>query len=163
METKQIPEAASKESQMKFTLAKLTGEDIKLRLQILEAASVAARLALDPGSHELREKAAKAWAKIDAAMVKHLGNEDQTVLPWANSVVDFPRHLVDRARKKHEQILALHDIIATHSFEKGSNKAVAAEARNLCVYATTLDDLIAGEERELFPVMRRVLFHRPQP
>jgi len=49
METKQIPEAASKESQMKFTLATLTEEDARLRRPILEAASVAARLALDPG------------------------------------------------------------------------------------------------------------------
>lgn len=163
METKQLPEAASKGSQMKFTLAKLADEDIKLRRPILEAASVAARLALDPGNHELREKAAKAWARIDSVIARHLGNEEHTVLPWAESLSDFPRQLVDRARKKHEQILALHDIIATHSFEKGSNEAVAAEARNLCVYATTLDDLIAGEERELFPVMRRVLFQRPRP
>jgi hypothetical protein len=84
------------------------------------------------------------------------------MLPWAESLADFLRQLVDRARKKHEKIVALHDIIATHPFEKGRNDVVAAEARNLCVYATTLDDLIAGEERELFPVMRRVLFRHPQ-
>ena len=84
------------------------------------------------------------------------------MLPWAEALADFPTQLVDRARKKHEQIMALHDIIATHSFKKGSNDAVAAEARSLCVYATTLDDLIAGEERYLFPVMRRVLFRHPQ-
>ncbi len=163
MGNKQIPEAATKESQMKFTLAKLAEEDIKLRRPILEAASAAARLTLDPGNKELREKAAKAWVRIDSVIARHLGKEEYTLLPWAESLAHFPHHLVDRARKKHEQILALHDIIATHSFEKGSNEAVAAEARNLCVYATTLDDLIAGEERELFPVMRRVLFHRPQP
>jgi len=163
MANKQVPEATSKESQMRFTLAKLSDEDIRLRRPLLEAASVAARLALDRGSHELREEAAKAWARIDAVMVRHLSNEDRTVLPWSNSVENFPRHLVGRARKKHEQILALHDLIARHSFEKESNEAVATGARNICVYATTLDDLIAGEERELFPVMRRVLFHRPQP
>ena len=46
--------------------------------------------------------------------------------------------------------------------KKGGDDEVAADGRNLCVYANTLDDLIAGEERELFPVMRRVLFRHPQ-
>lgn len=162
METKQVPQAASEESQMKFTLAKLADEDVKLRQPILEAAWVAARLALDPGNHELRERAAKAWARVDSIIVRHLGKEERTVLPWAESLAEFPRHLVDRARKKHEQIMELHDLIATHSFEKGGDAEVAAEGRNLSVYANTLDDLIAGEERELFPVMRRVLFRHPQ-
>ena len=162
METKQIPEAASKESQMKFTLATLTEEDARLRRRILEAASVAARLALDPGNLELRERAAKTWERIDSVIARHLGREERTMLPWAESLADFPHQLVDRARKKHEQMLMLHDLIATHSFTKGHDADVAAEARNLCVYATTLDDLIAGEERDLFPVMRRVLFRHPQ-
>jgi len=162
METKQIPEPASKESQMKFSLANLADEDVRLRRPILEAASVAAQLSLDPGNHELRERAAKIWARIDSVIARHLGKEERTVLPWAESLADFPRQLVDRARKKHEQIMVLHDLIATHSFEQGRDAEVAAEARNLCVYATTLDDLIAGEERELFPVMRRVLFRHPQ-
>ncbi|MFZ1119857.1 MAG: hemerythrin domain-containing protein [Candidatus Binataceae bacterium] len=162
METKQIPEAASKESQMKFTLATLTEEDARLRRPILEAASVAARLALDPGNLELRERAAKTWERIDSVIARHLGREERTMLPWAESLADFPHQLVDRARKKHEQMLMLHDLIATHSFTKGHDADVAAEARNLCVYATTLDDLIAGEERDLFPVMRRVLFRHPQ-
>src|SRR5512146_859162 len=162
MGTKQVPQAASEESQMKFTLAKLADEDVRLRQPILEAGWVAARLALDPDNRELRERAAKAWARVDSIVVRDIGKEEHTVLPWAESLVEFPRHLVDRARKKHEQIIALHDLIATHSFEKGGNDEVAAGGRNLCVYATTLDDLIAGEERELFPVMRRVLFRHPQ-
>ena len=58
--------------------------------------------------------------------------------------------------------MALHDLIVTHSSEKGGDDEVAAEGRNLCVYANMLDDLIAGEERELFPVMQRVLFRHPQ-
>ena len=65
MENKQVPEAASKESQMRFALAKLSDEDIRLRRPLLEAASVAARLALDLGSDELHEEAAKAWVRID--------------------------------------------------------------------------------------------------
>jgi Hemerythrin HHE cation binding domain len=162
MENKQIPEAATRESQMKFTLAKLAEEDIRLRRPILEAASAGARLSFDPGDRELREKAAKAWARIDSLIASHLSKEEHTLLPWAEALAEFPRELVDRARKKHEQIMALRDIIATHSFEQGSNDVVAAEACNLCVYATTLDDLIAGEERSLFPVMRRVLFRHPQ-
>lgn len=162
METKQIPEVASKESQMKFTLAKLADEDARLRRPILEAASVAARLSLDPGNQELRGRAANLWARIDSVIARHLGKEEGAMLPWAESLTDFPRQLVDRARKKHREIMALHDIIATHSFEQGREDDIAAEARNLCVYATTLDDLIAGEERELFPVMRRVLFRHAQ-
>lgn len=162
MGNKQIPEAATKESQMKFTLAKLADEDVSLRQPILEAGWAAARLAVDPGNHESRARATKAWARIDSLIASHLTKEEHTVLPWAEALADFPTQLVDRARKKHEQIMALHDIIATHSFEKGSDDVVAAEARNLCVYATTLDDLVAGEERYLFPVMRRVLFRHPQ-
>jgi hypothetical protein len=162
MGNKLIPEVATKESQMKFALAKLADEDVSLRQPILEAGWAAARLAVDPGSGELREGAAKAWARIDSLIARHLSTEKNTVLPWAEALADFPAQLVDRARKKHEQIMALHDIIATHSFEKGSNDVISAEARNLCVYANTLDDLIAGEERYLFPVMRRVLFRHPQ-
>lgn len=162
METKQIPEAASRESQMKFTLAKLADEDARLRRPILEAASVAARLSLDPGNRELRQRAARIWTRIDSVIARHLGKEQRSVLPWAETLAEFPHLVVDRARKKHEQIMTLHDIIATHSFEKEDDDIVAAQARDLCVYATTLDDLIAGEERELFPVMRRVLFRHAQ-
>ena len=82
METKRVPQAASEESQRKFTLAKLADEDIKLRQPILEAAWVAARLALDPGNRELRERAAKAWARVNSIIVRHLGKEDRTVFPW---------------------------------------------------------------------------------
>jgi hypothetical protein len=162
MENKLIPEVATKESQMKFTLAKLADEDISLRQPILEAGWAAARLAVDPGNHESRERAAKAWTRIDSLIARHLSTEEHAVLPWAEALADFPRQVVDRARKKHEQLMALHDIIATHSFDKGSNEEISAEASNLCVYATTLDDLIAGEERYLFPVMRRILFRHPQ-
>ncbi len=162
MGNKLIPEVATKESLMKFALAKLADEDVRLRQPILEAGWAAARLAVDPGNHELRERAAKAWAQIDSLIARHLSTKEHTVMPWAEALADFPTQLVDRARKKHEQIMALHDIIATHSFEKGSNDVISAEARNLCVYATTLDDLVAGEERYLFPVMRRVLFRHPQ-
>jgi len=147
---------------MRTTLANLAEEDARLRLPILEAASIAARLCLDPSDLELRQRAAKIWARIDSVIARHLSKEESAVLPWAESLKDFPHQLVDRARKKHEQMIALHDIIATHSFEKGRDQDIAAEARNLCVYATTLDDLIAGEERDLFPVMRRVLFRHPQ-
>jgi hypothetical protein len=150
--------AATKESQMKFALSRLTDEDMKLRAPILEAASAAARLALDPDSQELRKKAAEAWAQIDAIIIKHLSVENGKMLPWAESLADFPHGLADRARKKHEQVKALRDMIATHSFEKGTDEEIAATARNLCVLATTLDDLIAGEQRELFPVIRRILF-----
>jgi hypothetical protein len=119
METKQVLQPASKESQMKFTLANLADEDARLRRPILEAASVAARLSLDPGDHNLRERASKAWARIDSVIARHLGKEQRTVLPWADSLAEFPRQLVDRARKKHEQIMALRDLIVTHSFMKG--------------------------------------------
>ncbi len=163
MATKQVPEVASKESLMRFSLANLAEEDARLRQPLLEAASIAARLALDPADQDLRARAAAAWSRIDSVIARHLTNEERGLLPWAESLSDFPRSLVDRARKRHDQLLALRDIIATHSFENGSNGEIAAEARNLCVYATTLDDLIAGEERDLFPVLRRVLFGHRQP
>jgi hypothetical protein len=165
MQIKRIAKAVkvpNKVSQMKFTLAMLAEEDAKLRPPLMEAATIAARLALDPVDRELRERAAKAWARIDSMMAKHLSKEDGTVLPWAESLAEFPHHLVERARKKHEQVMVLRDMIATHSFVSGSDEEIAATARNLCVFATTLDDLIAGEQRELFPVMRRVLFHPPR-
>ncbi|MGA8567052.1 MAG: hypothetical protein WB580_04585, partial [Candidatus Binataceae bacterium] len=95
---------------MRLTLAKLADEDARLRRPILEAASVGVRLSLDPGDHELRERAAKVWARIDSVIARHLGKEERTLLPWAESLADFPRQLVDRARKKHEKIMALHEL-----------------------------------------------------
>lgn len=165
MQTKETTKAvkvANQVSQMKFTLAKLAEEDAKLRPPLTQAAMAAARLALDPGDPTLREAAVKAWAGIESMMAKHLSKEDRTVLPWAESVAEFPHHLVERARKKHDQVMALRDMITTHSFLKGSDEEIAVAARNLCVFATALDDLIAGEQRELFPVMRRLLFHAPR-
>lgn len=162
METRQTEKAvavANKTFQMKFTLAELAEEDAKLRRPLMEAATIAARLALDPADRSLRQGAAKAWARINSMMVEHLSKEDRSVLPWAESLADFPHHLVERARRKHEQVTALRDRIAAHSFERGNEHEIAAAARNLCVFATALDDLIAGEQRELFPLMRRVLFH----
>ena len=123
---------------MRLTLAKLADEDARLRRPILEAASVGVRLSLDPGDHELRERAAKVWARIDSVIARHLGKEERTLLPWAESLADFPRQLVDRARKKHEKIMALHELIAIHSFEKGRNDVVAACCRNLQRSAASL-------------------------
>jgi hemerythrin-like domain-containing protein len=164
MEPKQTEKAvavANKSFQMKFTLAELAEEDAKLRQPLMEAATVAARLALDPADRALRRSAAKAWERVDSMMVEHLRKEDRSVLPWAESRTDFPHYLVERAKRKHEQLMALRDMILTSSFERDSDHEVAAAARNLCVFATTLDDLIAGEQRELFPLMRRLLFpHR---
>lgn len=165
METRQTEKAvavANKTFQMKFTLAELAEEDAKLRRPLTEAATVAARLALDPSDRSLRQGAAKAWARVNSMMAEHLGKEERSVLPWAESLADFPHYLVERARKKHEQVMALRDMIATRSFG-GSDEEVAATARNLCVFATALDDLIAGEQRELFPLMRRLLFRHQGP
>jgi Hemerythrin HHE cation binding domain len=151
-------------SQIKSALANLAEEDVKLREPLFEAATAAARLALNPADRTLREAAAKAWTRLNSIMVMHLGKEERSVLPWVDSLGDYPHHMVERARKKHEQVMGLRATIATHSFEKGSDEEIAALARNLCVFATTLDDLIAGEQRELFPLMRRALFHRaPEP
>jgi hypothetical protein len=149
---------ANRTTQIKSTLANLADEDAKLREPLFKAATAAARLALNPADHKLRDDAARAWTKINSMMVKHLGKEELSLLPWAESLGDYPHQMVDRARKKHEQVMALRAAIAARSFEKGSNEDIAALARNLCVFATTLDDLLVGEQRELFPLMRRALF-----
>src|SRR6516162_9378072 len=77
MDTKQLPQAASRESQMRTTLANLAEEDARLRLPILEAASIAAQLCLDPGDLELRQRAAKIWARIDSVIARHLRSGDR--------------------------------------------------------------------------------------
>jgi hypothetical protein len=130
-----------KGSEMKIALADLAEEDAKLRRPLLEAAAAAARLALDPDDYELRESAAKAWGRIDSMMVKHLGNEERDILHWAEARPDFPHHLIERARRKHEQVRALRDMMVRHSFQEGTDQEIAAAARNLCVFATALDDL----------------------
>jgi hypothetical protein len=163
MTAKDITEATTEESLIRSRLVNLAVEDAGLRKPLLEAASIAARLALDPADYDLRARAAAAWSRIDSVIARHLTTEERGLLPWAESLPDFPRSLIERARKKHKQLLALHELIAEHSFQKGSENDIAAEARNLCVYATTLDDLVAGEERDLFPVLRRVLFRHRQP
>lgn len=147
-------------SQLRSTLADLAEEDAKLRQPLFEAATAAARLALNPSDHTLREGAARTWTRINSMLVKHLSNEERTLLPWTESLGEYPQHLVQRARKKHEQVMALRAAIAARSFENGSDEEIAALARNFCVFATTLDDLIAGEQRELFPLVRHALFHR---
>lgn len=153
---------ANRTSQIKSALAKLADEDAKLREPLFEAATAAARLALSPGDLALRKDAAKTWARLNSIMVKHLGKEELSLLPWADSLGDYPHQMVERAREKHDQVMSLRATIAARSFEKGSDEEIAALARNLCVFATTLDDLIVGEQRELFPLMRRALFH-PAP
>lgn len=157
--TRRSSTSPSRNFQIKSALADLAEEDAKLREPLFEAATAAARLALDPADRTLRESAARAWKRIDSLMVKHLSKEERSLLPWAESLGEYPHHMVERARKTHEQVMALRATIAARSFERGGDEEVATTARNLCVLATSLDDLLAGEHRELFPLMRRALFH----
>ena len=123
-ENKQVPEAASKESQMRFALAKLSDEDIRLRRPLLEAASVAARLALDLGSHELREEAPESMG-ADRLWSSTLVTKTGRCRP-GRTRHGFSSPPGRQGAQKARTNSSASDLIATRSFEKESDEAVAA-------------------------------------
>jgi Hemerythrin HHE cation binding domain len=139
-------------------LSELGREDSELRDHLLDAAVAGATLARDPADRELRDEAALAWKALASGVAHHLASEDELVLPWAASQHAVRAELINRARDRHRKLQRLAKAVAAVSFEQGRNAEVKRAARALLQLAVHLDDLIDGEERELFPILRRSLF-----
>lgn len=148
---------------LKSLLTELTGEDLRLGLALVDAATVAVTLAFDPANHELRREAAKVWAEIRSIVSHHLTSEDKLVLPWAARQPNVPRSMIERARRQHRELRGLAEVLASVSFEYDSDDAVATAAKALYRFAARLDDLVAGEELDLFPMLRHTLFAPAAP
>jgi hemerythrin-like domain-containing protein len=148
---------------IKRLVEKLSGEDLKLSLPLLNAAVSGVILGFNPEDAEMRRLAAKSWKRIKPLLSRHLLSEDENVLPWVETQREFPRAKVDKYKKRHEELRSLVQTINSVGFENGERAEVARAGKALCQLAVRLDDLIEGEERELFPLLRRFLTLREEP
>jgi len=143
---------------MEALLAELGREDSGMQRWLLDAAVSGLALTIDSGSAENRERAARAWDAIRPILSHHLLSEEETVLPWAERDDGFSPALASRIRDQHQKLRGIAERISSVAFASDSNARVAEAGRALRDFAVCLDDLIAGEQRELFPAVRRVLF-----
>jgi len=148
----------SDRADLKSLLTELAREDLKLKLPLVDAALTGATLALKPSNRELRLHAAKIWASIKPTLEDHLRAENERLLKWAESRPEFPHALLERTNREHGKINELTSEISAIPFENATDENVAKAAHDLCALAVSLDDMIAGEERDLFPMVRRALF-----
>jgi hypothetical protein len=149
--------------ELKSLLKELAGEDTTLRMPIIEAAVTGSELSFQPSDPELRTRAAKAWTTIHSIMAHHLASEDLLILPWAQARSALPPELIEKTRKEHQELLGASGSLARVSFERGSDEEVARAGKVLCVFAALLDDIVAGEQGNLFPMLRRALFATSGP
>ena len=140
----------------------LSGEDLKLSLPLLDAAVSGVILGFSPDDPEMRGLAAKSWEYLKPLLSHHLLSEDESVLSWARAHREFPREKVEKFKKRHEELRALAQAINSADFKSGGDAEVARAGKALCRLAVRLDDLIEGEERELFPMLRRFLTAHPE-
>lgn len=155
--------ASAQPLQMKSLLKELAGEDLGLRMPIIEAAVAGSELSFKPSDPELRARAAKAWATIRPIMAHHLIDEDTVILPWAQALSTLPPEVLKRTRKEHQELRGTGSLLSQVSFEHSSDEVVARAGKVLCVLAALLDDVIAGEQRDVFPMLRRALFATAGP
>jgi Hemerythrin HHE cation binding domain len=146
------------DAQVASTLTELEDEHARLRMSLLDTAVAGATLARDPSSPELREEAARAWSAMDSIISHHLLSEDDVVIPWAEHQGNVPPRLLQRARERHERLRRLAKTLKKASFATDSEADVARAGKALLAFAVHLDDLIDGEERELFPILHRSVF-----
>ena len=88
----------------------------------------------------------------------HLPSEQDIVLSWMKSREDFPPDLILRACEKHRRLWDLALAVEATSFVTGSDCEVTKAGAALTAFAVCLDDLIDGEERDLFPMIQRSLY-----
>lgn len=148
-------------ARVEAALKRLSLEDSKLGDRLLNAAVAGAVVARQPADQMLRAEAAEAWNSIQPVIAHHLTSEENVVLPWATSREDFPHDLVLRAREQHLRLRDLARIVDATSFITGSDEEVTKAGTALTAFAVCLDDLIDGEERDLFPMLQRCLFGGP--
>jgi Hemerythrin HHE cation binding domain len=152
------PEKCAAAARVEAALTRLSGEDSKLGERMLNAAVAGAVVARQPADTILRAEAAEAWNSIKMVIETHLNSEEDVVLPWAESLENFPPDLILRAREQRARLCCLARVVDAASFITGSNEEVTRAGTALTAFAVCLDDLIDGEERDLFPMIQRSLF-----
>jgi hypothetical protein len=153
-------ETSNAATRVETALKRLASEDSRLGERLLNAAVAGAVVARQPADTILRAEAAEAWNSIKPVIEHHLTSEEDIVLPWATSREDFPPDLILRAREQHRRLCDLGRIVDTVSFITGSDEDVTKAGTALTAFAVCLDDLIDGEERDLFPMIQRCLYDR---
>lgn len=138
-------------------IERLSGEDLKLSMPLLDAAVSGVVLGFNPDDAPMRRLAAKSWKRIRSLLSRHLLSEDQAIFPWTDAQREFPRAKLDKFKRRHEELRSLVQMIDSIDFETGAGAEVAKAGKALCRLAVRLDDLIEGEERELLPVLRRFM------
>jgi hypothetical protein len=147
-------------AKVEAALARLNSDDSKLGERLLNAAVAGAIVARQPSDVILRAEAAEAWNSIKPVIEHHIASETDVVLPWATELKDFPPDLILRAREQHRRLSDLAKVVDGISFITGSNEDVIKGGGALTAFAVCLDDLIDGEERDLFPMIQRCLYDR---
>jgi hypothetical protein len=145
-------------AQVEAALARLSKEDSKLGESLINAAVAGAVIARQPADKILRAEAAEAWNSIKTVIVHHLSSEEDIVLPWMKSCENFPPDLILRTCEQHTRLRDLAQTVDAASFITGSDAEVTKAGTALTAFAVCLDDLIDGEERDLFPMIQRSLF-----
>lgn len=156
-------EAGSATARVEAAIKRLSTEDSRLGERLLNAAVAGAVVARQPADPILRAEAAEAWNSIKPVIEHHLASEEDVVLPWATSHQDFPPDLILRAREQHRRLCDLARTVDAVSFITASDQEVTRAGAALTAFAVCLDDLIDGEERDLFPMIQRCLFEKPNP
>lgn len=156
-------EAGSTTAQVEAAIKRLSSEDSKLGECLLNAAVAGAVVARQPADPILRAEAAEAWNSIKTVIEHHLASEEHIVLPWATLRQDFPPDLILRAREQHRRLCDLARTVDGVSFIAGSDQDIASAGAALTAFAVCLDDLIDGEERDLFPMIQRCLCEKRNP
>lgn len=149
-------------SRVEAVLARLTSEDSTLERRLLDAAVAAAIIARQPWDKSLRAEAAEAWSSIRKVIARHVASEQEIILPWAKMQEDFPADLIMRAHEQHLRLRHLAETVDAASFITGTDAEVVKAGSALTAFAVCLDDLIDGEERDLFPMIQRMLMSEVQ-
>jgi hypothetical protein len=147
-------------ARVEAAVARLNSEDSKLGERLLNAAVAGAIVARQPSDVILRAEAAEAWNSIKPVIEHHLESEAEIVLPWASELKDFPPDLILRAREQHRRLCDLAKVVDAISFITGTDEDVVKGGGALTAFAVCLDDVIDGEERDLFPMIQRCLYDR---
>jgi iron-sulfur cluster repair protein YtfE (RIC family) len=145
-------------AQVEAALARLSDEVTKLGERLINAAVAGAVVARQPADARLRAEAAEAWSSIKTVIAGHLSSEEEIVLPWMKAKRNFPPDLILRTCEQHLRLRELARTVDAASFVTGSNDEVTRAGTALTAFAVCLDDLIDGEERDLFPMIQRSLF-----
>ncbi len=153
-----IEQDLSKTERVEAAVSRLSSEDSKLGERLISAAVAGAVVARQPADTILRAEAAEAWNSIKPVIEHHLASEEDVVLPWMKSRENFPHDLILRTCEQHLRLRELARVVDATSFITGSDEEVARAGTALTAFAVCLDDLIDGEERDLFPMIQRSLF-----